>query len=323
MWEFDDVSKASLVPDAVVVKAKSLKAIMLCMTSKYLVFNAELPWYIPLRKNQVYLQTWHGGGAYKKLGLEANWGWRSNLEQKLCSKQISYYVSSCQKLTEVLSVSKFVPVEKFLSTGQPRDAFLLTAGEDKKAEIRQKLGFDSSCQIVLYAPSYRGKPGFDKKEEDGYEKLDYNKLQASLSQKFGGSWKVLYRKHYYMASGVSEKDSDIIDVSRYDDMQELLLVADVLITDFSSSMWDFSLMYKPCFLYAPDIDAYDIERGFYTSPYSWPFPMARSNQELFNNILVFDDRKYKADVNRHFNDLGSYENKDASEKIWKVVGVNI
>ena len=106
VWEFDDVSKSSLVPDAAVVKAGSLRALILCMTSKYLVFNAELPWYIPLRKSQVYLQTWHGGGAYKKLGLAANWGWKSDFEQKLCSRQVSYYVSSCKKLTEVLSVSK-------------------------------------------------------------------------------------------------------------------------------------------------------------------------------------------------------------------------
>ncbi len=321
VWEFDDVSKSSLVPDAAVVKAGSLRALIPCMTSKYLVFNAELPWYIPLRKSQVYLQTWHGGGAYKKLGLEANWGWKSDFEQKLCSRQVSYYVSSCKKLTEVLSVSKCVPVEKFLPCGQPRDAFLLSAGEDKKAEIKEKLGFDSSCHIVLYAPSYRGRPGFGKEEQAEYEKLDYKSLQAALVHKFGGNWKVLYRAHYYMASGVSEKNSDVLDMSQYDDIQELLLISDVLITDFSSSMWDFSLMSKPCFLYAPDIDSYDIERGFYTSPYFWPFPLAKNNQELFDSILGFDDKKYLADVNRHFDELGSYENKDACAKICKAIGL--
>ena len=324
VWEFEDISKAALVPEAKVVKAKTLKAIILCMTSKYLVFNAELPWYIPLRKSQVYLQTWHGGGAYKKLGVDAGWGRRSDLEQKLCSRQVSYYVSSCRKLTEVLAVSKCVPAEKFLSSGQPRDAFLLAAGRDnKKAEIRQKLGIDNCCKVILYAPSYRGKPGFGKEEKVLCEKLDYKSLKETLANKFGGTWKVLYRAHYYASSGLEDNDSDIKDVSRYDDMQELLLISDMLITDFSSSMWDFSLMYKPCFLYAPDIDTYDIKRGFYTSPCSWPFPLAKSNQELAANIQSFDEKKYIADVNRHFVDLGSYENKDACEKIWKAVGVNI
>ena len=198
---------------------------------------------------------------------------------------------------------------------------LLADNEDEE-EIQQKLGLDSSCKVVLYAPTYRGTPGFDKESNNKFKELDFQPLKEALVQRFSGSWEVLYRAHYYMASG-RNGDGSVMDVSYYDDMQELLLVTDVLITDFSSSMWDFSLMYKPCFLYAPDIDTYDIERGFYTSPYSWPFPLAKSNQELASKIIGFDENKYAADVNRHFDELGSYENKDACAKVWKAIGVKL
>jgi CDP-glycerol glycerophosphotransferase len=98
-------------------------------------------------------------------------------------------------------------------------------------------------------------------------------------------------------------------------MQELLLIADVLITDYSSCSWDFSLTSKPCFIFAPDLDYYLTNRGIYTPIDTWPYPLARTNEELVNNIINFEKREYDVKVKKHYEDLGSYEQGSATSKM--------
>ncbi|MTV91524.1 CDP-glycerol glycerophosphotransferase family protein, partial [Streptococcus pneumoniae] len=85
-----------------------------------------------------------------------------------------------------------------------------------------------------------------------YETLDIKKLTQAVDKKFGKKCIVLFRSHLYG----NQSYDDVVDVSQYSDMQELLLLSDILITDYSSSMWDFSLSFKPCFLYTPDLKDY-------------------------------------------------------------------
>lgn len=320
IWEFTDITKSTFVPDAVVVRTGSLKAIINCMASKFIIYNTEFPWYIPLRKKQILLQTWHGGGAYKKVGIAAGWNRIKNLEQKLNSKQISFYISSSQKFTEVQSISKCVPKNKFINYGMPRNAFLLQDNKDKRKEILKKLNLNESSKIVLYAPTYRGKPSFKNGSIIEEETINYEILKATLKGKFGNEWIALYRGHYYNANN-SINSEECIDVSSFEDMQELLYITDILITDYSSSMWDFSLTERPVFLFAPDIDSYDVERGFYTNPYSWPFSIAKSNKMLLDQIRTFDLSEYKNKVHKHQQDLGSYEDIDACRNICKHIGI--
>lgn len=87
--------------------------------------------------------------------------------------------------------------------------------------------------------------------------------------------------------------ANYIDASNYPDMQELLYAADVLITDYSSSMWDFSLTRRPCFLYATDLNYYDLDRGFYSDIHTWPYPLAESNSALIKNIKQFNNDQYQ------------------------------
>lgn len=102
-------------------------------------------------------------------------------------------------------------------------------------------------------------------------------------------------------------------------MQELLCAADILITDYSSSIWDFSFTYRPCFLYAPDLAKYEAESGFFVPIEDWPFPLAETNEELIENIKNFDSKKYIEDVKKHHRDLGSYETGHATERFCKLL----
>ena len=121
--------------------------------------------------------------------------------------------------------------------------------------------------------------------------------------------------HYYLSDRAMASDAPYLrNATDYPDMQDLLQCADVLLTDYSSCMWDFSLMHRPCFLYARDIAAYKGERDFYTPIESWPFPLAANNDELAEVIAQFDADRYREAVLRHHRDLGSTESGTAAKQ---------
>ena len=117
---------------------------------------------------------------------------------------------------------------------------------------------------------------------------------------------------------IPQSDS-IIDVTMYQDIQELLASADIAITDYSSCIFDFMLTKKPGFIYATDIEEYNTERGFYYPLEETPFPIARNNEELIQNILNFDNEKYQQKVEKFLKDKGCIEDGHASERVVELI----
>ena len=152
------------------------------------------------------------------------------------------------------------------------------------------------------------------------ESFDFDKFTKALQDKFGGEWVILYRSHYYESPKSNLNKAKIIDVSTYHDMQDLLYISDVLVTDFSSSMWDFSLMKRPIFLFSSELEDYqELERGFYTPPDSWPFPLATNFQDFIKNVEAFDEKMYIDKLNKHHAELGSKENGEATKIITDLI----
>lgn len=300
-WAFHEPEKfKSLAGRGItVLDDRSLKFILHAMTARVVCTNTYYKPFLPRRKDQFYLRTWHGGGSYKKVTYP------SGLRGKYISMQqqgASLYLSSSRAFTDQTLRGAFGYTGEVLEAGMPRND-ILTDGRWKETAIltKRELGL-SDRKIALYAPTYR---------EGGAGKNlypDTDRIKKALSQKFGGSWTVLYRGHHV------DKSANIgdMDVSAYPDMQPLLCAADALITDYSSSIWDMSLMYKPAFLYCADLDAYRAERDFFTDIRSWPFPLAENDGELENNILCFDEEKYRCAVKAHHESLGNCETGRAS-----------
>jgi CDP-glycerol glycerophosphotransferase len=116
------------------------------------------------------------------------------------------------------------------------------------------------------------------------------------------------------------KQKNVIDVTGYNDIQELLLIADILISDYSSLMFDYSLTNRPCFLYVPDIKQYlEKERNFYFNLEELPFVSAVSNSDLVREIEQFDEIHYKQEVQTFLNKVGSYENGNSSELLLRKI----
>ena len=148
--------------------------------------------------------------------------------------------------------------------------------------------------------------------------MDFEKVCEAFSKRFGGEWVMLFRNHNFVkAKGTY---AGVIDVSAYHDMQELMYAADVLISDYSSCLYDFCMTERPAFVYATDIDNYvENERAFAYPIEKWPYPIAASNDALVDAILNFDEEDYKNKVKKHLEDTGAYDNGTASEQAVDII----
>ena len=302
-----------------IVKYLSLKHIWYVLTSKYYFDNQFFVPFFPKRKKQIFINTWHGGGAYKKLSVNFNFYSKERIRcmtglLKIRKKQTSYIISSCKYFTDYIAIEWGLSKDCFLSTGMPRNDIFFSDSKRKNEKIMEKFGINKKLKIILYAPTFRGN---QKSPENIDFTLNIELLLKVAKDKFNNDFILLYRGHtLFVFKNIPE---EIINVSKYPDMQELLCAVDILITDYSSSIWDFSFTFKPCFIYAPDLEKYKEEQGFYTPIEDWPFPLAKTNEHLADNIINFDEEKYKQAVKKHHADLGSYETGTACEQFCRAV----
>jgi len=312
IWVFNEPEKFTFLSeeDVTIIRNKSLSFIYHILTSKVVISNASIGSYLPLRKNQKFIETWHGGGAYKKTGRDVQRSIYKDKTLKIIANEITGFISSSKKFTETKSKNHLVPKEKFWEIGMPRNDVLFNAVQEEKLrnKVRKYYNIDDDTKIVLYAPTLRN----DKTDTSSYESLNVEKLVESLKEKFGGEkWIVLFRMHYLLDP--SKNIEHAINVSDYDDSQELVCASDILISDYSSIMWDFSFTKRPCFVYAPDAKRYEKERAFFTPIANWPYPVAFNNDHLNHNIKNFDKENYISKIKQHHENQGSFESGTASK----------
>lgn len=305
------------------VKPFSLSYFIFLISSSVIITNAGGVSYIPIRKKQLVINTWHGGGPYKKTGgalFQDKWYLK---ELKMQKKNVKYMVSSCKICTEKENKSMLYENDSCLPFGMPRNDIFFDTTLLLRKKIFDLYDIADHVKIVLFAPTFRSNPtDFTDSKKYHVSDMDYEKLLEVLKHKFGGYWQLAIRLHPKLKNEVIDV-ANAVNFTNYPDMQELLYISDVVITDFSSLMWDFSLTNRPCFLYADDIDEYERERGFYMSSKKWPYPIARNNAELINNIATFDLEKYRKDVANHHKECGSYEKGIACESIVNMIKTNL
>lgn len=311
VWAFKEPEKFSYLKEKGihVVKYESVEHVRAMMTAKVIVTNVDTFVYLPKRKGQIVLDTWHGGGAYKTCGFMNPQNLnrlRKKLHFKRLYSRINLYLSSSKMFSEQTIRQSRIFDGEILEYGMPRNDILVRRDrEDIKEKVRKYFGLEEEKKIVLYAPTFRS-----EKENDNYRKPDFTEVEKALKDRFGGDWCTLFRQHHFY-----DDDKSTISATAYPDMQELLYTADVLITDYSSSIWDFSLMFKPVFLYCPDLKHYKDERNFYMPIEKWPFVLCENQKELVHKIENFDQEKYEADVKEHHRILGNCETGFATEKV--------
>lgn len=213
-------------------------------------------------------------------------------------------------------------------TGSPRNDILFKLPGD----IRKLYGLPQDKKIILYAPTFRndgkdveGKNVF-RSGIDQINQIDFEELFKVLSEKFSGEWVMVCRFHYHVEKMVNWDELEekypgkFINGNLHDDMAGYLAGSDILMTDSSSCMYDFSLTKKPCFLFFPDIDHYrDKERGFYLDLNSMPFPVAQNFDELIHSIRTFCQSDYEKKVNHLLLSTGSMNDGESADRIVRFV----
>lgn len=317
VWAFDNPKKFVFLKEKgiKVVKRESKSHLTHLMTAKIIVTNVDFYVYLPKVKGQIALDTWHGGGSYKTCGFanEQNLKkWRSRVRFKILYSKVNLYLSSSVAFTEQTIRRSRLFSGEVLEIGMPRNDILVDQNRpDILNKVREYFGINEETKILLFAPTYRS-------EEELAEMpfLDFERLKETLSRRFGGEWCCLYRQHH-LGKSKSDYPADVISAVDYPDMQELLYAADVLISDYSSCIWDFSLQYKPIFLYCPDLWKYQTVRDFYIPIEQWHFILTHDQDELNERIDKFDEGEYRTGILRHHQELGSVESGQATEIVCK------
>jgi len=313
VWAFDKkIIKKVVVPVGIKTVTKgSISYYYQLFTSKQIVINDFISTIIEIRKGQILVNTWHGGGTFKRIGMTLkNPSEYDRYFYSEHAKNTTAYLLSSAYFKKTVVEKSFLFYGKTLKSGMPRNAILFDDNPQIKKKVLNYYGIsDDDHIIVLYAPTYRNN-GSNDNFISQHEELDIERCIEAFENKLGKKVNFIYRTHHLIRRQ-SNRTKNYFDGTRYPDIQELLYTADYLLSDYSSCMWDFCLMKKPIFVFAPDINEYRNEQNFFMQPNDWAFPICESNDELVNAIHKFDEDKYHQDLNIYMAKLGSYENANA------------
>ena len=268
------------------------------------------------KKGQLYIQTLHGG-LFSLKRIE------KDIENQLSNYYIKYAKNDSKMADVLISDSdsrsnlykrSFWYKGPILQVGQPRNDILYEIDKHQKIKksVYDRLNLPYECKILLYTPTIRKK--FKKEIFD----INYDKIEETLERKFGGKWVALVKLHPAVANRAQELSIDqynnVINVSDWEDLQELLIAADVLITDYSSALFDYIILEKKAFIFAKDMDEYEKERGHYFNFRTLPISISENINELENNILNYDEKEYLEGIKKMLEESGLVRG-NASKKV--------
>ena len=311
-WAVADKSDENGIPDDIeVVEIGSEEYYKKIACSKVWIDNVRKSGEIKKRKGQIYIQVWHGAAPIKKVERDAQdklpQSYISNAKRD--SKMADMFVSGSEFYTKLYKKSFWYNGE-IMKVGLPRqDIFWNPSLARKKVFEYYNLRCDK--KLVLYAPTFRC--DYNNKVYD----LDVNKLLHALEKRFGGKYLCAISKHpdnldveYDLKNA-----ENVVYVEKYPDFEEILAAADVLISDYSGCMYDYSFTGRPIFLYQKDIVEYKKDRNFYIPMEELPYIQATTNQELEERIENFDSEVYRKKLKKFMLSMGNYDDGNASEKV--------
>ena len=300
--------------------------------AKYWFFNFKIADYIKPKKDQVFTQCWHGT-PLKRLGFDLthydnqlNTVKEMKKRYKVETEKFSYFISPSAYASGVFrsawNLKEFGKNDIIIEKGYPRNDFLFKYTENDVSEIKKRiLGEDiKNKKIILYAPTYRANQhesgvGYVYKEEVDFEKM---------REKLGDEFIILFRPHYFVASvfNFDKYKGFVYNASDVDDINDLYVISDILITDYSSVFFDYANLKRPMIFYMYDLDYYrDESNGFYFDvEENLPGKIVKTDDDLIDEIIRISkefkyDKKYE-EFNKKFNYL---DDGEASKRVVETV----
>ncbi|MCD7880910.1 MAG: CDP-glycerol glycerophosphotransferase family protein [Clostridiales bacterium] len=264
----------------------------------YWVFNSTLPEHISPRRGQIYLQCWHGT-PLKRLGCDIQE--EGNAMNSLAEIRRKYRLEG-EKTDFFLSPSPFASncvrsawqlgrrgrAGTVLELGYPRNDRLANATPEECQAMRQRLGIPPGKRVILYAPTFRDDQHVSGTGYAYRPAVDF----TALRERLGEDYVILFRAHYLVATACdfSVWDGFVLDVSGAEEINDLYLAADLLITDYSSTMFDYAVLRRPILFYMYDLEQYrDRLRGFYFDLDELPGPVLTEEAQLAPAIRATED----------------------------------
>lgn len=278
-----------------------IKTIYEQTTAKVWIDNCRKYRFERKRKGQYYIQTWHGDiGVKKAQGDTIKTMLPKEIEHaKYDSKMADLFVCGNEWMCDRYREAYWYDGE-IATCGLPRRDILYSFSDEGVKNIKQQLNIPLNARLLLYVPTFRNEDIFNNKLGSYVSSFNWNLVLNALHERFGGEWYGLMRLHpnagrYCRDLDLSER---VINVTHYPDVDELYCISDVCISDYSSSLFEFGVTKKPGFIFAPDKNNYEDERGYYFREEQLPFTVATDIKVLINDILSFDEKRY---IRRHEN----------------------
>ncbi|MFV0452132.1 MAG: CDP-glycerol glycerophosphotransferase family protein [Propioniciclava sp.] len=233
--------------------------------------------------NQKVIQLWHAGSGFKSIGY-SRFGQYGSPHLTNSHRLYTYAICGSQHLRDVYSEAFGIEREAVIATGLPRvDAFLRDGRADEVLPtFEAAYPGAAGKRRMLFAPTFRGRGSRDA--HYNYETIDF----AVLHEACGEDTVILFRQHHFLhePAPIPPQYADrLIDVAAFPDTNDLLLISDVLITDYSSIVYEYSLLKRPMIFYAYDLDAYTATRGMHRNFHDVaPGPVATDFGELVQLI---------------------------------------
>ena len=323
-WILKDVNSArlDLIPGKfTAIQYKTFKFFKIFSSAAFIVSDSRLPKYLYKNKKSKYIQTWHGT-PLKKLALDMktiDMGGSNDIETyhknfKKSSSMWDYFISQNAFSSETFKRC-FAYDGEMLEIGYPRNDKLLNTTPSEVYELKRKMGLPLNKKIILYAPTWRDNQFYKQGEYKFASTMDFDLLREKLCD----DYVMIVKYHYLIKDSVdwSQYEGFVYQYDEECDIADLYLVSDMLITDYSSVMFDYSVLNRPMIFFAYDIDEYMNDlRGFYFDfKAEAPGPIVMDNEALVEAIVAYDDTEWKEKYLQFHNKYNSLDDGTASKKV--------
>lgn len=278
VWVINDKSKVPAsyknMSNVIFVTRGSDLYIRHLANASFLINNVSFPEYFIRKKNQTYLNTWHGT-PLKFLGKDIKDDFLAHKNVARNFLQTTHIISPNPHTTDILlnrydvaDIYKGIVAE----TGYPRTDMTLNKSSDEKNDIKRQLGIFDDDKVVLYAPTWRG--------VHGDATFDTDRLIEDINALRNTGCHILFRGHHMIENLIADLSIGNCVVPAEIDTNDLLSVVDVLVTDYSSIAFDFMVTGKPIIYYVYDLERYQNERGLYFPINEMPGEICHTRDEL-------------------------------------------
>ena len=329
VWSLIDTD-IKIPGNPVKVRRSYFKFLYYTLRSGAWIFDARHLYYLRKNKKAKYVQTWHGT-PLKKLALDMEYmdmNGSQDIEryhQEFRNNSLLWqYLISQNPFSSEIFRSAFDFKGEMLEIGYPRNDILINRNNAEDIdEIKGRFNIPKDKKIILYAPTWRDNQYHDNNEYKFATEMDFDKMHKEL----GDEYTLIVKFHYLVKENIdwSRYDNFVIECDAEWDIQELYLISDMMITDYSSVMFDYSILKRPMIFFAYDLDNYKNNlRGFYFDMFEEvPGPICQTNEEMIEFIKNYTEEDYQTQFGEKYKKwsekFNPFDDGNASKKVIELI----